>query len=533
VRTFALAAYPLSGAFRSRLEQESGGPVEVLVLSELRRLSARHLVRRLRALEGLCLLPLEDPSSEALLPILEGLAASTRAHAIEVVRGDGTRERSSRFRAAAHGATLVAASVGAQAAMRGARRDLDRLLLEPRAQVRQRGRRALFLNTNLWFGVQAGGSVAHVAGVANALVDRDYEVTLATAADPVGVTAAATVRRLRPPTSYGVPVEGNLYRFGRTVPAQTRDLPQPSLVYQRHSVGSYAGAVVSRRAGVPLVLEYNGSEVWVARNWGRPLRYERLALAAEEASLRHAHVVVTVSQVLADELVARGVAPERVVWHPNGVDADRFDPARFTEAERRALRERYGIPHDAIVVTFVGTFGQWHGVDVLARTIRHEAEWARAAGVRFLLVGDGLKMSEAREQLEGLEDVAVLAGLVPQVEAPIHLAASDVLVSPHVPNADGSPFFGSPTKLFEYMAAGKAIVASDLEQIGDVLRDGLAVLVTPGDERDLARGLREVVENRERRAGLGMRARERVLARYTWRHHVDAVLEALQRNTIP
>ncbi len=89
MRTFALAAYPLSGAFRSRLERESGGPVEVLVLPELRRLSAWHLVRRLRSLQGLCLLPLEDPSSEALLPILEGLAASTRAYAIEVVRSDG------------------------------------------------------------------------------------------------------------------------------------------------------------------------------------------------------------------------------------------------------------------------------------------------------------------------------------------------------------------------------------------------------------------------------------------------------------
>jgi glycosyltransferase involved in cell wall biosynthesis len=531
VRTFALAAYPLSGAFRSRLEQESGGPVEVLVLPELRRLSAWHLVKRLRSLQGLCLLPLEDPSSEALLPILEGLAASTRADAIEVVRGDGTREPSSRVRAAAHGAALVAASVDAQAAMRGARRDLGRLLREPRSQVRQPGRRALFLNTNLWFGVQAGGSVAHVAGVANALVDRGYEVTLATAADPVGVSAATTVHRLRPPTSYGVPVEGNLYRFGRAVPAETRSLPRPSLVYQRHSVGSYAGAVVSRDAGVPLVLEYNGSEVWVARNWGRPLRYEPLALAAEEASLRHAHVVVTVSQVLAGELVARGVEPERVVWHPNGVDADRFDPAGFTEEERRELRERYGIPHDAIVVTFIGTFGQWHGVDVLARMIRREAAWARAAGVRFLLVGDGLKMPEVREQLELLGDVAVLAGLVPQADAPIHLAASDVLVSPHVPNADGSPFFGSPTKLFEYMAAGKAIVASDLEQIGDVLRDDLAVLVTPGDSDDLARGLRELVASPARRAELGARARARVLERYTWDHHVGAVLEALARVT--
>jgi glycosyltransferase involved in cell wall biosynthesis len=277
------------------------------------------------------------------------------------------------------------------------------------------------------------------------------------------------------------------------------------------------------------VLEYNGSEVWVARHWGRPLRYERLALAAEEASLRHAHVVVTISQVLADELVERGIAPERVLWHPNGVDADAFDPIRFDAAARHKLRDRYDIAHEATLVTFVGTFGQWHGVDVLAHAIRDEAEWARGAGVHFLLVGDGLKMPEVRAAVQGLDDVVTLTGLVPQADAPLHLAASDILVSPHVPNADGSPFFGSPTKLFEYMASARPIVASDLDQIGDVLRDDLAVLVRPGDPADLSRGLRELVADPGRRTELGARARRRVVERYTWAHHVDALLAALKR----
>ncbi len=529
MKTFALAAYPLSGSFRAELERERGGPVEVLVLPELRRLSAPALLRRLVSLNGHCVIPLEDPSSEVLLPILEGLAAATRARSIEIVDSRGGGRRTTRARAALHLGALGAATVDAQRAMRAARNDLAILMSEPRDAVTVEGRRVLYLNTNLWFGVKAGGSVAHIAGIANALVARRHELVLATAGEPIGVTDDATVLRLRPPAAYGLPVESNLYRFGLSVPAQVSDVARPSFVYQRHSVGSYAGAIVSRSAGVPLVLEYNGSEVWVARNWGRPLRYEALALRAEEASLRHAHVVVTVSRVLADELVARGVDSERVVWHPNGVDAAQFDPARFAPADLASLRARHGIGDDAMLVTFVGTFGQWHGVDLLARTIRDIASWAREAGVHFLLVGDGLKMPEVRHELAGLEDIATLTGLVPQDEGPLYLAASDILVSPHVPNADGSPFFGSPTKLFEYMAAGKAIVASDLDQIGDVLRDGLAVLVRPGDESDLARGIRELAEDPERRAELGERARIRVLERYTWEHHVDAVLDALMR----
>src|SRR5206468_9930424 len=88
-------------------------------------------------------------------------------------------------------------------------------------------------------------------------------------------------------------------------------------------------------------------------------------------------------------------------------------------------------------------------------------------------------------------ELYTLVGLVPQGEAPSYLAAADVLLSPHVANPDGTRFFGSPTKLFEYMAMGRAIVASELEQIGEVLagshhvgRDGM-----PPTERTLARSL--------------------------------------------
>jgi glycosyltransferase involved in cell wall biosynthesis len=527
VSAFALSAYPLSGAFREELSARAGEEIEVVVIAELRRLGPSALVRRLRTLRGACVLPIEDPSSAALLPVLQTLALLTRASSIDVVERSGTTRRITRAAAVGATAALAAASADAQRALRRAGRELDGLLAAPRRAATVESERVLYLNANLWFGVMAGGSIAHVAGVANALVARGRELTLATAPEPVGVVADAAVRRLRPPRTFALPVESNLYRFGLTVPRQVRDLPAPGFVYHRLSVGSYAGVAVARAHGVPLVIEYNGSEVWIARNWGRPLRFERLALAAERVGLRHAKLVVTISQALADELRERGVEEERIVWHPNGVDADVFAPAGFTAADRDLVRRRYAIPADASVVTFVGTFGQWHGVDVLARAIRGSADWARRANVRFLLVGDGLKMADVRREVEGLDDVVVLAGLVPQEEAPRHLAASDILVSPHVPNEDGSPFFGSPTKLFEYMAAGKAIVASDLDQIGDVLRGGTALLVRPGDPNDLARAIRELVADPGLRATLGARARALVLARYTWDHHVAAILERL------
>src|SRR5262249_61279701 len=96
----------------------------------------------------------------------------------------------------------------------------------------------------------------------------------------------------------------------------------------------------------------------------------------------------------------------------------------------------------------------------------------------------GPSLAATRQIVESArsEDCVRFTGLIEQADGPQHLAACDVLASPHVPNADGTPFFGSPTKLFEYMAMGKAIVASDLDQVSEVLRHGeTAWMVPPAD----------------------------------------------------
>ena len=302
---------------------------------------------------------------------------------------------------------------------------------------------------------------------------------------------------------------------------------------------------------MPLVLEYNGSEAWVAKNWGRALRFHATAALAEDVSIRHAHLIVTVSDVLRDELLERGVDAARIVSYPNCIDPKSFDPGAFRAADNAHTRAEVGFSPQDVVATFVGTFGQWHGVDVLARAIRQlfieRREQLEALRLRFLLIGDGQKMPLVRETLalEGIERYVRLPGLVPQREAPRFLAAADLLLSPHVGNADGSRFFGSPTKLFEYMAMGRGIVASDLDQIGEVLqppalsgggsceaRRAVAVLVPPGG-RDRSRG-GELWLPRNRRERWGRKnARRLALSRYTWSHHVAAILSGLKRVHLP
>jgi glycosyltransferase involved in cell wall biosynthesis len=112
---------------------------------------------------------------------------------------------------------------------------------------------------------------------------------------------------------------------------------------------------------------------------------------------------------------------------------------------------------------------------------------------------------------------ATFVGLVSHDLAPAYLNACDILVSPHEDMADGSVFFGSPTKIFEYMATGKGIVASKVGQLGRLLEDEQdALLVEQKDERQLAGAICRLAMDPALRGRLGAAARRKATGAYTW-----------------
>src|SRR5258708_35732125 len=92
---------------------------------------------------------------------------------------------------------------------------------------------------------------------------------------------------------------------------------RPAFVYQRYSLNSYAGVRIARRHGVPLVLEYNGSGIWMSRHWGRPLRYERVSERIARLNLPVAAFIVAVSPPLAGEVACRGADRSRGLVNPH------------------------------------------------------------------------------------------------------------------------------------------------------------------------------------------------------------------------
>ncbi len=554
--SLVLTQYPLSLPFRKRFEDRFGPNQQYLLLSELRRLPLREMLAALRSMRPPMLsVVLEDPNSAALAPVLQVIAGFTRADELRVVDGQLRAARFGRGRSLTALAKVGKESAAAAFDVRAARLRIGELSMLPRVVVPiARGGLVAYLNCNLWFGVKAGGSVGHISGVANALMDAGYALDFYTVGDRLLVDERATLQMLDPPASLAFPFEATYYRFDRQItPLLLRRMAvkKPALLYQRLSLANFTGVELSRGLRLPLVLEYNGSEAWVAKNWGSELRFHNLAVDIERVALRHAHLVVTISEPLREELLTLGIPSERIVCYPNCIDPKVFNPARYSAAERAGTRHELSLGTSDTVVTFVGTFGQWHGAEKLAAAARklvvEHRELVDRHRLRFLFVGDGLRMPEVRRELDFPESLRYvrLAGLVPQREAPKFLAASDILASPHVANADGTAFFGSPTKLFEYMAMGKAIVASDLDQIGAVLSPGIridqlsdstgplpvenarALLTRPGSSDDLARAIAVAAERSDWREQMGESARRAALQRYTWRHHVDAILSQL------
>jgi glycosyltransferase involved in cell wall biosynthesis len=405
---------------------------------------------------------------------------------------------------------------------------------EPRRPIDLRlSGRPFYLRTDLVFNNRAGGSVSHIAGVLNQL-DTFTGPPLFLTSDYIPTVRPDLETRLFPmPASFLSNPDLFALQFtfaGEPFVRQQAQATRPTFIYQRYSRGNFCGVVAARGAGVPLVIEYNGPEVWVSRNWGQPLRYESVIERIELLNLRGADLVVVVSQALREHLVARGIDEGKILVNPNRVDADRYSP----DVSGDVVRKRYGI-EGKLVIGFVGTFGPWHGAEVLtdAFGILLQAYPGLRQNTRLMMIGTGTTLPLARAHLvrHGVVDFTVFTGMIPQQAGPSHLAACDVLVSPHVRNADGTKFFGSPTKLFEYMAAGKGIVASALGQISEVLEHGrTGWLVDPGDPAALAEGMRELITSDDLRRRLGRAAREEVLRNYTWTEHTRRIIQALATN---
>ncbi len=296
--------------------------------------------------------------------------------------------------------------------------------------------------------------------------------------------------------AYGPAVTGRLVRAGRELGAD--------VVYERHALGNTAGGRVARRLGVPLLLEVN-SPLALERAAHETLVLRRWAAASERRVLGAADRVLAVTAVLADMLAAQGVERARIDVVPNGVDLARY-PADEPPAG------------DDVVIGFTGFFRPWHRIEDLVDAL---ADGRLPARARLLLVGEGpaRESIEARARERDVSERVTLTGAVSRDAIP------DLVRSMHVCVQPAATAWASPLKLFEYMAAGRAIVAPDQANLREVLsHEQDALLFPPGDHVALTAALARLAADEPLRLALGYAARATLEARpYTWDHNAQRV----------
>jgi glycosyltransferase involved in cell wall biosynthesis len=285
---------------------------------------------------------------------------------------------------------------------------------------------------------------------------------------------------------------------------RTRWCCRPDLIYERYNLFLVAGVLFAALHRTPIFLEVNAPLARERAAFGG-LAFGRMAAWLERCTWRAADLVLPVSQALAEIVRQAGVPPERIVVIPNGINEE-----DFRSPDSAAAKSDLGL-QGKTVLGFIGFVRDWHGLDGVLNLL---ADPRCPPDLHLLVAGDGPALPGLKSRAErlGLLSRVTFAGLVDRDELARHIAAFDIALQP---KAVG---YASPLKIFEYMAAGKAIVAPDQANIREILADGQSArLFVSGDDAAFREAVLDLAQHPPVRERLGACARLTILERgYTW-----------------
>jgi glycosyltransferase involved in cell wall biosynthesis len=301
---------------------------------------------------------------------------------------------------------------------------------------------------------------------------------------------------------------------------------QPRVLHANSGRRGYDNAMVALALGwkfnLPVIYEVRSfhEATWTAEvdRAERSELYEK-RLAAEEKCLALSDGIVTLSKGMKEDLVARGVPEERIWVIPNAVERERFYPS----GRGRQLRREWGIG-DAPVLGYVSNLSWREGHDILIRAFNELVREGR--DVYCLIVGDGPERSRLEELCKalGVRDRTMFTGTIDREEVAGYYEVIDIFAVPR--RDDRAARLVTPLKPFEAMAAGSALVVSDLPALREIVGDGLrGRMFTAGDCRDLARQARVLLENPEKRKRNAESAQAWVESERTWRVNAETYRE--------
>jgi len=399
---------------------------------------------------------------------------------------------------------------------------------------------AIYARAQFWFSLRSGGSVGHTLGVLKGFERSNIDIKVLSNESFFGIEDfknEVLIPKIKKPQWIGELI----YNLSASAWYRKKiKASKPSFIYHRYSGYTYFISRIASKLKIPLVLEFNSFDSWKLLYWERsrnPVKsfiqrvfLFRIVNRIEKFNLDKASLIVTVSEPLRKDLLAAGVDAKKILVNPNGYDSDRFKQEIVESDRSKNIRRKIG--DDRTIIGFCGTFGPWHGIPQLEEAIYRILEAKAIKDAHFLIMGNGGHLkTDMEKRLSGFDEVT-FTGNIDYNEINYYLGACDVLLSPHNPPVDNREFFGSPTKIFEYMGMGKSIIASDLGQIGKVLKNGkTAILFPPGDIGELIRNIISVASDKKKQKELGKNAAI-AAASYTWDENVRKLVKRLRQSGI-
>lgn len=369
---------------------------------------------------------------------------------------------------------------------------------------------------------ETSGARSHMLGVIKGFEQLGWDVSRFIVGDhvPGKWTRSGSQRAIS--GSYPRRLAADVVRWimGRINARRANRMSPPSIdwVYERFGAFQSLGRGF-QRLGVPWILETNGIIYKEAKHVRKSMALSGLARSLEVKAYRECDVLVCVSEQLKAMICEEVRIPaDKVVVTPNGVDTEFYDPGRF-----RATR----LTND-FVVGFVGNLYAWAGVDLLLDAIhelRHEG-----FPVATVIVGDGMLRSELEERAAflGVGPHVTFVGRQPRDLVPNYTLGFDVGYSGQTPKQMGT-MYGSPIKIYEYLALGKPVIASAYEDARAVIKDGVnGFLFEPASLDGLKQAIVRAYHARAALPSEAERIREGVVSRHSWKARIAGMIEEVE-----
>jgi len=287
---------------------------------------------------------------------------------------------------------------------------------------------------------------------------------------------------------------------------------RPDVIYTRSFTSAFIIMLFSTIFRIPYIIERNGlgSDEMKLRGVRRiSIVYFKLI---EYISCKISTKIVTVTPNIKDILKKKYNLPEeRFEVIGNGANTTLFNHINQNEAKRLiALDENLNY------VCFVGNLAPWQGVEYIIKSAPTILD--KFPNTRFLIIGDGIMRNywESLTVNQGVREKFIFTGAIPYKQAPIYINACDLCIAPFI--IERNKLIGlSPLKIYEYLSCKKAVVASDISGVSELLRrSNGGIIVTPENPNEIANAVVYLLKDKKLRDEMGENGRNYIIKNHSW-----------------